>query len=125
LYLFKTKEVVIVVADRQISVEIAKTAKAKAIGLGYRQNLPENKGMVFVYRVKEVPGFWMKGMNFPIDIIWIIDGEVVGCESDVPVVFGNNYPIYRPIVSVNMVLEVNAGFCQKNRVKTGDKVIWR
>jgi hypothetical protein len=40
--------------------------------------------MLFVFASSTRPGFWMKDMKFPIDIIWInADKEVVGIESNI------------------------------------------
>ncbi len=63
----------------------------------------------------------MRGMRFPIDIIWIHDGEVVGIEKNIPVPL-NYRDSLKEINSpseVNLVLEVNAGFCEKYGIKKG------
>lgn len=107
-----------------VMLELAITEKQKEKGLGERNSLPENSGMLFVYQQRDRYGFWMKGMRFPLDYIWI-DGNVVvdlspnipppATETDAPVALSPNAP-------VNKVLEVNAGTIEKFGVKIGDIV---
>ena len=63
----------------------------------------------------------MKGMEFPLDMIWIRDGRVIGYEENVPVVTSGTLPTYAPKELINMVLEVNAGFVGQNSIKVGDE----
>jgi uncharacterized protein len=92
------------------------------MGLGQRKALPEGRGMLFVLPNLETQHFCMRGMEFPLDFIWIAQGKVAGIDKDI-------YPEYPgSIVSpepVNYVLEVPAGFAEKYRVKTGDRVRWK
>ncbi len=51
-------------------------------GLSGRPALPLDEGMLFLFPSASVRAFWMKDMNFPIDIIWIDKGwRVVGVEA--------------------------------------------
>ena len=52
-----------------IEVELAMSDVKKQLGLSGRSNLPEDKGMLFVYDKPNFYSFWMKDMLFPIDII--------------------------------------------------------
>ncbi len=108
--------------DKKINIEVAGTSEKIARGLSGRKKLGENDGLLFVYDGYFIPAFWMKGMEFSIDIIWIKDDMVVGVEKNVPLPSGSDWPTYRPQTFVNYVLEVNAGFVDKNGVKIGDAV---
>jgi uncharacterized membrane protein (UPF0127 family) len=114
------------IGSTEIKVEIADTSEKKAVGLGYRENLPDDTGMFFQMEVRRVPRFWMKGMLIPLDIIWIDEGVVIGFEEDVPIVPvdspNNEIPSYSPTQPVTAVLEVNAGFVKRNGIKIGDRV---
>src|SRR3989338_662243 len=59
-------------------VELAVTPAQRERGLSGRDRLEPRSGMLFVFEDDGVRGFWMKGMTFPIDIIWIDDERVVG-----------------------------------------------
>ncbi|MCC6639231.1 DUF192 domain-containing protein [Candidatus Falkowbacteria bacterium] len=103
-----------------VDVLIAQTAEQKMRGLGYRDSLPSWQGMLFPSFDNTEPIFWMKGMNFDIDIIWIKDNEVVDIDTNVSHL--DQTALYRPITSANMVLEINAGLAEKYGVSVGDYV---
>ena len=107
-------------------VTVAKTASEKSKGLSGREDLAENHGMIFIFTPKTYPAFWMKDMNFALDIIWISDDTIVHIDENVPPPGkdqkDNELPLYRPPEAVNYVLEVNAGFSQNNGIKVGDKI---
>lgn len=105
-----------------IPVELALTNEEKERGLGYRDSLDPDSGMLFVYSHAEQYGFWMKGMRFPIDIIWIADNIVVDISHNVEVATTSALPHYSPKVPVNKVLEVNAGKAQEWGIDIGDLV---
>ncbi len=77
--------------------------------------------MLFVFDKPDIYSFWMKDMLFPIDMIWISeDGKVVYIERDArPESYPNSFI---PDAPAKYVLEVNAGFSEKNNLKVGDKV---
>lgn len=117
----------ILVGSTRVEVEIADSPHAMKLGLGGRDSLPANRGMLFVYSQKTPAVFWMKGMRFPLDIIWIADGKVVQIDEKVPAEPGvaeENLKTYVSGEPVDMVLEVNAGFSDENNIKIGDSVIF-
>ena len=109
------------IAGGNIKVELALTPEDQAQGLSNRSELLENEGILFVF---EHPGkypFWMKDMNFAIDIIWI--------GNDMRVVYIKKYArpeeypnTYVPNKDAKYVLEVVSGFSDKNNLQVGDRV---
>ena len=80
--------------------------------------------MYFVL-TNDAPRIWMKGMRFPLDLVWIDDDRVVDVTADVPDQPGTpdaQLPIYSPSQPANRVLEVNAGWAKRNGVQPGDRV---
>ncbi len=104
-----------------MEVAIADTAAERAMGLSGTQALPEGMGLLFVFESDGTPGFWMKDMLFPIDIVWIsANGEVVGIEEQVS---PDSFPtIFQPVEPVRYVLEVPGGFSAKNNLQKSMKV---
>lgn len=109
--------------DENIKVEIAADALSKAKGLGDRESLCENCGMVFVFGEKSKHVFWMKDMNFPLDIIYLNNDEIVEIFEDVQIFddAGETTEVF-PDKNADKVLELNAGWCRKNNVSVGDKI---
>jgi hypothetical protein len=105
-----------------IGVEIARTAAEQHLGLGERDGLAWERGMLFVYDRPGFYGFWMKGMRFDIDIVWIRDGRIVGIDHRVPHAMEPPLPTYRPPEAVDQVLEVPAGAAQARGWRRGDRV---
>ena len=59
------------IAGQEIKVELAVSDAEKGKGLSGRTGLAPNTGMLFVFEKPGPYAFWMKDMNFPIDIIWL------------------------------------------------------
>ncbi|OGM71085.1 hypothetical protein A2897_02520 [Candidatus Woesebacteria bacterium RIFCSPLOWO2_01_FULL_44_24b] len=120
-----TLKLTLAIAETKIMVELADSTEAMRLGLGERDSLPENEGMLFDYGTKRPAVFWMKGMRFPLDIIWIADGVVVQIDEKIPHEPGvaeQNLKMYPSNQEVDSVLEVNAGFTKKNNIKVGDLI---
>lgn len=110
-----------------IDAEIARTVDERALGLGGRDEMARDAGMLFVYREEQVPGFWMHGMRFPLDFVWISSaGRVVDLTENVPRPSAGTpdteLDFYRPGAPVQFVLEVNAGVVSENGIEIGDEV---
>ena len=117
---------VISINSLKIPVLIADTPEKQRQGLSNTSFLPEDHGMLFIYKEKVSPYFWMIQMKYPIDIIWIADNEVVDISFEVPNPNSDTppseLPKYHPPRPVNYVLEVNAGFAKRHDIKVGDPV---
>lgn len=113
---------VVKIAGQEIRVEVARTPKSWAKGLAGRKDLAENRGMFFVFPEAERRSFWMKGMKFSLDIIWINRGQVVDIAPDALPDNTQNPTFFYPRLPANQVLEVKAGFGEKYGLKIGDEV---
>ncbi|MDP3962715.1 MAG: DUF192 domain-containing protein [bacterium] len=112
---------VIKLEDREVSLIIADTDLERVRGLGGRRSLPENTAMLFVFDTLGPHGIWMKGMEFPIDILWI-DGEkkITHIEKNIS---PDTYPkVFSAEEESLYILEANAGFSDKNNLMPGDKL---
>lgn len=111
----------IAVGETLVEVEIADTAHERQQGLSGRPSLSTGKGMLFLFPAPDRYGFWMKNVAFPLDILWIARGRVVGIEERVPTVpLGEDPPLYYPAEPVMHVLEVPAGWADEHGIKPGD-----
>jgi uncharacterized membrane protein (UPF0127 family) len=104
-----------------LKVDLASTQEQQEKGLSIKENLNDDEGMLFIFKKPSINYFWMKDMRFPIDIIWIgKDLQVVYIEKNVN---PDTYPhLFGPNEEVKYVLEVNAGFSEKNNLKKNDNV---
>lgn len=115
----------VIVSGQVVRVEIAKTAPEQSRGLGGRDFLAEDEGMLFVFNEPKKPVFWMKDMKMNLDIIWIRDYKVVEITENVPAEPGqtdDKLRRYSPASEVDMVLEVNAGWAKRHQTPLGGPV---
>ncbi len=112
------------IAGQNLKVDLALTEAEQEQGLSGRQSLNENEGMLFVFDTPGKYAFWMKDMNFPLDIIWIGENmQVVYIKKNaLPELYPETYGPGLNDGDAKYVLEVTAGFSDKNNLKVGDNV---
>ncbi|MBI5817298.1 MAG: DUF192 domain-containing protein [Candidatus Yonathbacteria bacterium] len=116
------KNYVLKIGDISINVDIVDTPALQERGLSGKNALLDNQGMFFIFDHSGIYPFWMKEMNFPIDIIWIDEHMSVAditknvLPSSFPQTFASRVPI-------RYVLEVQAGFAERHGVNIGDQVV--
>ncbi len=116
---------ILTVGSQTFEVGIADNILARAQGLSGRPSLGETEGLFFIFPFASSTGFWMKDMNFPIDIVWINGGKVIGFSENLQPGPGKSIfvlPRYYPPEPVDRVLEVNAGAVKQYNFAEGDEV---
>lgn len=108
-------------ASTTFSVGLALNEAERAQGLSGRRSLAKNSGLLFVFDSPDKHGFWMKDMNFPIDIMWIdAQMKIVHIESNVS---PKTYPkTFFPPTPDRFVLETPAGSLKSHNISEGDTV---
>ena len=116
----------ILVGGEQLTVEVAADAASRARGLGYRQGLAPGTGMLFIFNEAAERSFWMKGMRFCLDIIWINGGEILGAAESVcpdpPGTADEDRDRYVSGEPAQLVLEVPAGWLAEHGFGPGTPV---
>src|SRR5581483_1780979 len=73
------------IADKaSLNVEIADTPEKRSLGLGGRDFLATDSGMLFLFDTSTKHQFWMKGMKIPLDFIWIKGDVIVDLLPKIP-----------------------------------------
>lgn len=108
--------------DVLIYSTLAISPDERARGLSGRSALGQDQGMLFVHESSAFYSFWMKDMQFSIDIIWIDENNtVVDITRNIS---PDSFPqSFQPIAPAQYVLEVNAGFADTNSIKIKDVVV--
>jgi hypothetical protein len=117
------------IGKTSVEIDIADTPALREQGLSGRERLGANEGMLFIFENPAIYSFWMIDMKFPLDMIWISEEKkVVATTKNVPFpVPGTSnaqLPIYNPPSPVQYILEVNAGFADRNGINIGDSVLF-
>ena len=109
--------------DNCFYVELATEPDSWNRGLMFRNNLPEDQGMLFVFGKEEDVSFWMKNMVIPLDIIWINeDREVVFIKKNAQPCLEDSCPSIDPGEKAKYVLEINAGLTDGIGLREGDSL---
>lgn len=113
-------------SNQRLRVTLAKTEASRAVGLGGKSQL-SNDGMLFLFPARDRWQFWMKGMQFGLDFVWIQDGRIVGITPDVPAPDPLSDRPYGEVVfwktPVNLILELPAGRAAALGLEVGDAVV--
>lgn len=107
------------IGGAEISIEIAETPAELTKGLSGRPALAEDSGLFFIFPDTNTHGIWMKEMNFPIDIIWLDENfQIIAIKENAR---PDSYPeVFTPARPALYVLEIPAGFVQKNKISVGN-----
>ncbi|MBI2985572.1 MAG: DUF192 domain-containing protein [Deltaproteobacteria bacterium] len=103
-----------------LRVEVVETPAKRALGLQYRNELADDQGMLFLFRLEAVQSFWMKNTPLSLDMIFIgSDLKIVG-------IIHQAVPFSTASLSVSapsqFVLETRGGLSRLSGIEAGDRV---
>lgn len=108
---------------KKIDVEIAETDNDRHLGLMFREGMGEEQGMLFIFPNEEPQSFYMKNTVLPLDIIFVNrKKEIVKIHKNTEPYSEKSLPSLKPSL---YVVEVNAGFTDKFKIKEGGLIDWR
>ena len=108
-----------------MTCEVASSPEERLMGLMFREELPVDEGMLFVYEYPHNVSFWMKNVLIPLDIIFlnesgtVINVEEADVEIDVP---DEEIESYFSGGSAQYVVEINQGLCKLYGIGVGTNV---
>jgi hypothetical protein len=112
---------------QMIQLEVARTPEQQAMGLMHRPELPDNRGMLFPFDPPRPSRFWMKNTPEPLDMVFLLNGEIQAivvnappCTADPCPTYGTNF-----LTPVNQVIELRAGRAEELGLKVGDQITIR
>jgi Uncharacterized conserved protein len=107
--------------NKNFTLEVADQTDTRTYGLMRRDSMPEDHGMIFVFKDEEKLGFWMKNTLIPLDIIYIrSDGTIARIVNAEPMDL-TPLPSDEPIA---LVLEIAGGRARQLGISEGDRVSW-
>ena len=109
------------VAGRDVLLELALDDAARARGLMFRTDLPDDRGMLFVFPVEAMQHFYMRNTLIALDIVFLeADGTVINVTRGQP---GVELPTCDSARPARFVLELAGGWSERHGLKAGDKVL--
>jgi uncharacterized membrane protein (UPF0127 family) len=106
-----------------LRVEIAADPAAWQRGLMFRRDLPEDRGMLFVFPAATGEPFWMKNTLIPLSVAFADKNGLILRILDMAPCKKDPCPTYYPGVAYRQALEVNQGWFERHGVREGDR--WR
>lgn len=109
---------------QSFAVEIADTSEKQALGLMFRDSMPADQGMIFIFPNEAPRSFWMKNTRIALDIMYFNkDLRLVSISADTQPCRVSRCPSYPSIAPAMYVLELNAGTASELGVGLGDRLI--
>jgi len=103
------------------NIEIANTPGQRRQGLMYKKQMPEDYGMLFIFKKPKVIEMWMKNTYIPLDMLFI------GEDNEIKTIAKNTTPESLNTISSGTdaiaVLEINAMITDKLGIAVGDIII--
>ena len=107
------------VGHREITVEVASEPASRRKGLMFRESMPEDHGMLFIFPSERPLSFWMRNTKLPLSIAYADrEGRIVRIADLEPL---NERPVPSGAPSL-YALEMNRGWFERNGVLEGDRL---
>ena len=112
------EELKVKIGPAELIVEVADTPDKRERGLGGREKIAEDRGMLF----SPAGSYWMKGCNFDLDLLYI-NKEAEVCDIQT-MSASDDQKVYEPrtVDEPILAIEAPAGWCRRNGVKIGHKL---
>ncbi len=116
----RTDQVVLTLAGRPVTLELAITPGDHGRGLMGRTHMTDEQGMLFVYRSEAIRRFWMRDTLIPLDILFLdSEGVVINIEEAAA---GVEKPGFVSRGKARAVIELNRGWCAGNGLVPGNRI---
>lgn len=115
------REPYVVLNGERFTVELATTQEKQALGLMFRDSLPDDHGMLFIFPDASRRSFWMKNTRIPLDIFYFdAERRLVSVSENTPPCRTRTCPVYPSKGRAKYVLELNAGSAAQLGAQPGD-----
>ncbi|MBD2460111.1 DUF192 domain-containing protein [Oscillatoria sp. FACHB-1407] len=113
------------IRGQRIQLEVARTPEQQAMGLMYRRELADDRGMLFPFAFPRPAQFWMRNTLIPLDMLFLLNGEVKAIAANAAPCTTPTCPLYESGVPVNQVIELRGGRAAELGIQVGDRITIR
>jgi uncharacterized membrane protein (UPF0127 family) len=124
-FLIERKEETIIIVSfpngREIEAEVADTPEKLLVGLAFREGLPANGGMLYIFESTGQNHIWTKEYRFPVDMMWVDESHhIVGLKENVAPCREDDCPRYSSSPeAVRYAIQTEAGFIKREGITIG------
>jgi uncharacterized protein len=120
-------ETIIVVSfpnGRELEAEVADTPEKLLVGLAFREALPANGGLLYIFESTGQNHLWTKAYRFPVDMIWVDESHhIVGLKENVAPCQLDDCPKYSSSPeAVRYAIQTEAGFIKREGIAIGQEL---
>ncbi|MGH8662526.1 MAG: DUF192 domain-containing protein [Burkholderiales bacterium] len=112
-------EIPLVINGHRLTVEVAATDETRTQGLMHRRMLPENRGMLFVFRETGPHAIWMMNTYIPLSVAFLDERGLIINIADMQPHTRDTHAAAKP---AKYALEVNQGWFSKRRIAPGARI---
>lgn len=112
-------QIELAIGKHVLTAEVASNDPERMQGLMHRRMLPENRGMLFVFRDVAYHGMWMMNTYIPLSVAFIDEAGVIVNIEDMQPHTRDSHTAKKP---VRYALEMNLGWFRKRGIGPGMKI---
>jgi uncharacterized membrane protein (UPF0127 family) len=113
-------EIVTASGTHVFNVEVARSERERERGLMYRRSLPQDQGMLFLFRSEQPVAMWMKNTYISLDMVFVSrKGRVVSIARNAVPLSETIIPSGGPVYAV---IELAGGSADAIGLAVGDRV---
>ncbi len=108
-------------SGKEIEAEVADTPEKLLFGLAFRDGLPPDSGMLYIFETSDRHRVRTKGFKIPVDMIWVDESRhVVHLVERADPCPQDPCPLYGPPPeNARYVIQTAAGFLEQERLAPG------
>lgn len=123
----RKEETIIIVtfpSGRELEMEVADTPEKLLVGLAFRETLPANGGMLYIFESTGQNHVWTKEYRFPVDLMWVDESHhIVGLKENVVACRESECPRYSSSPeAVRYAIQAEAGFIKQEGIILGQEL---
>src|SRR5262245_19224522 len=112
-------EVTLTIDGHAVTAEVAATFESRSQGLMHRRMLPENRGMLFVFREPGAHAMWMKNTYIPLSVAFLDEkGRIINIADMQP----HTEDAHGASSPARYALEMNLGWFARRKIKPGARL---
>ncbi|OWY64670.1 hypothetical protein B7486_45945 [cyanobacterium TDX16] len=110
------------ISGQEIELEVAQTAQQQSMGLMYRGELSETRGMLYTIDPPRPVKVSMQNMRFPVDVVYLQNGQIAAIQVEAQPCDAIACPTYSSKVTVDQMIQLRSGATAESGLEVGDRV---
>ncbi|MGL4621951.1 DUF192 domain-containing protein [Chroococcidiopsis sp.] len=110
------------ISGQEIELEVAQTAHQQSMGLMYRGELSETRGMLYTIDPPRPVKVSMQNMRFPVDVVYLQNGQIAAIQVEAKPCDAIACPTYSSKATVDQMIQLRSGATAELGLEVGDRV---